>query len=174
MRLTSVLRTSLHSVRDFSRDALRLARVGVSAGVMTLPARPLLAQAATAPDTTDSNVCFGFSFATWTPPLDSRGAGHAAVTDSSQIPRAPDGRGWAASLDSSAETSLLLFPTWWPVGVSVEVPHRPLASGDTVSGTAVALVADGRTEPPRSRVRVWRVPCRRPPPADGSGGRDRG
>ena len=174
MRLASMLRTPLLPLRDTSRVALRLALVGMSAGVMTLPARTLPAQSATVPDTSDSSVCFGFGFGTWTPPLDWRGAGHAVVTDSSQLPRAPEGRGWAASLDSSAETSLLLFPTWWPVGVSVEVPHRPLVPGDTVSGTAVALVANGRAEPPRSRVRVWRVPCRRAPPPESPRIRDGG
>jgi hypothetical protein len=60
--------------------------------------------------------------------------------------------------DSTARgESLLLFPSWWPAGVTVRfslVPGR-----DSTRGEARAFVADGRVEPPTSLVTVWRVPC---------------
>jgi hypothetical protein len=55
----------------------------------------------------------------------------------------------------------MLFPAWWPVGVEVALGTRSPALGDTVSGRATALVADGRREAPTSRVRAWQVPCAR-------------
>jgi hypothetical protein len=54
---------------------------------------------------------------------------------------------------------LLLFPAWWPVGVSIEWTEQ---HGDTLVGIARALVADGRVKNPVSIVRAMRVPCARP------------
>lgn len=111
-------------------------------------------------DTTPS-VCLGFSFGPWTPPLDWRGAGHERY-DTSQVPHAPGGRDWAAGpVLGEADSVLVLFPSWWPVGVSVELPTRTPAPGDTVTGRARAFVADGRMRVPTSRVRAWRVSCAR-------------
>jgi hypothetical protein len=62
--------------------------------------------------------------------------------------------------DPRAEVALTLFPSWWPVGVSVRLPRRPEV-GDTVAGQAMALVADGRVTSPASTVRAWRVVCAR-------------
>lgn len=105
-----------------------------------------------------SDVCYGFSFGAWTPPLDRAAAGHDPTATGG--PDAPAGRGWAAS-DSSAGAALLLFPTWWPAGVRVVLAGPPPAVADTVIGTATALVADGRRRAPASAIRVWGVPCRR-------------
>jgi hypothetical protein len=123
-----------------------------------------LAQAASSGDTTDASACLGFSFGPWNPPLDWRLAGHDVPVDSARVPRAPGGRGWASpNAASRTDTTLMLFPAWWPVGVEVAFNARGPARGDTVSGHATALVADGRREAPTSRVRVWQVPCGRSP-----------
>jgi hypothetical protein len=109
----------------------------------------------------DDAVCLGFSFGGWTPPLNWRASGHGAPLDSASVARAPSGRGWAAGGAVPADTTLMLFPPWWPVGVEVALPTRTPEPGDTVLGRAMALVGDGRRQPPTSRVRAWRVPCRR-------------
>jgi hypothetical protein len=120
------------------------------------------AQAPSGAAGSDAAVCLGFSFGPWSPPLDWRLAGHEVAVDSAHVPRAPDGRGWAtASQGAPAEATLMLFPAWWPVGVEVVLSTRNPAPGDTVSGRATALVADGRREAPTSRIRAWPVPCGR-------------
>jgi hypothetical protein len=53
----------------------------------------------------------------------------------------------------------LLFPPWWPAGISVKFATKPTSPNDTIAGRAVALVADGRKRPPTTAVRLWRVPC---------------
>jgi len=45
--------------------------------------------------------------------------------------------------------------------VIVELPMRAAAHGDTVTGRATALIADGRQQAPTSRVKAWQVPCAR-------------
>ena len=128
----------------------------VTAGPAPGQAAPGVAQRA------EMDVCLGFSFGPWTPALDWQLAGHGAAVDSALVPRAPGGRGWAASnLQSPADTALMLFPTWWPVGVVVELSTRAWAAGDTVAGRATALIADGRQQAPTSRVKAWPVPCGR-------------
>src|SRR3712207_6114210 len=68
-----------------------------------------LAQGTPSAERPDTDVCFGFSFGSWTPPLDWQLAGHGAAVDSGRVPRAPGGRGWAApSAQSAADTSLML------------------------------------------------------------------
>jgi hypothetical protein len=125
-------------------------------------ARPALAQSARSAERSDAETCLGFSFGPWTPPLDWRLAGHGDAVDSTRVPRARGGRGWAApSAQSASDTTLMLFPAWWPVGVIVELTTRAPALGDTVAGRATALIADGRQAAPTSRVKVWQVPCRR-------------
>ena len=128
---------------------------------LAIPA-PVDAQAGRSGGAPDAPVCLGFSFGPWTPPLDWRGAGHEVAVDSARVLRAPDGRDWASpGLGSGSDTTLMLFPAWWPVGVEVALGTRSPALGDTVSGRATALVADGRREAPTSRVRAWQVPCAR-------------
>src|ERR671933_435433 len=121
------------------------------------------AQSAPAADRDHSEppVCLGFSFGAWSPPLDWERAGHGAPVDSAKVPRAPGGRAWAAPspVTAAADTGLVLFPTWWPVGIVVQLSTRAPAPGDTVSGQAWALVADGRQQVPTARVRAWRVRC---------------
>lgn len=124
----------------------------------TAAARPLAAQDAPPRDEVDA-VCFGFAFGAWSPPLDWRAAGHGDRPDSSRFVHAPEGRDWAAEGSSAADTALMLYPAWWPVGVLVEIPARRIVDGDTVTGKASALVADGRLRAPTAVVRAWRVPC---------------
>lgn len=104
-------------------------------------------------------VCFGFAFGSWSPPLDWRAAGHGERPDSSRVAHAPAGRDWATEASSPGDTVLMLYPGWWPVGVMVEIPARRIVGGDTVTGRAAALVADGRLRVPTAAVRAWRVSC---------------
>ncbi|HEY2067811.1 MAG TPA: hypothetical protein VGG84_17810 [Gemmatimonadaceae bacterium] len=105
-------------------------------------------------------VCLGFSFGPWTPALEWSAAGHGARPDSSQLHHASSGRDWATSgVRGEADSLLILFPSWWPAGISIELPTRSPAPGDTVTGKAHAFVADGRVRIPTSRVRAWRVAC---------------
>jgi hypothetical protein len=107
-------------------------------------------------------VCLGFSFSPWTPPLDWRGAGHLATPDTSGLARTPENRDYAVNGMVGVEDSvLLLYPRWWPAGIAVTLPTQRPAPGDTIAGTARALVADGRRTNPTSRVRAWVVPCGR-------------
>lgn len=107
----------------------------------------------------DSAQCFGFSFGTWKPALDLITAGHGAVKPEQVAPKAPGGRDWASDIVPN-DTTLLLFPAWWPAGVQVFFPRRPQTAADTVDGHAMALVADGGVAPPRAPTRLWRVTCR--------------
>ena len=135
-----------------------------AAALFAVLAPPARAQARPAPPAAAADsgpVCLGFRFGTWTPALDWRAAGHGARIDGDAAGAAPGGRGWAANGAEPTDSSLMLFPAWWPVGVSVSLTRRPAAPGDTVAGGAVALVNDARIRAPRSRVRAWRVPCRR-------------
>lgn len=111
-----------------------------------------------------ADLCLRFTFGAWSPALDWRAAGHREPpSDSMGVPRPSGGRGYAAPVGVGADTVLMLLPTWWPAGVLVELPTRAPGLGDTLTGRAVALVADGRLEPPVSQVRAWRMAC-------GSGG----
>ena len=119
-------------------------------------AAPLRAQ-----DTSSSPVCLGFSFGPWTPALDWRRAGHGAAPDTSRLARAAENRDWASNGIVAAEDSLLfLYPRWWPAGIMVTLATRTPAPGDTVTGRARALVADGRQANPTARVKAWAVSCR--------------
>ena len=110
------------------------------------------------------NECWGFAFGGWSPKLDWVGAGHAPYAGRA-APPAPevsttDGapRHDAASFERSGGPALILYPTWWPVGVGITLERQP-AGADTVSGVAYAFIADGRRTPPESRIRAWRTPC---------------
>ena len=122
------------------------------------------AQAIPALDPPEESVCLGFAFGAFTPKLDWAKAGHRPIRSGSGAERAPDGRDWASDRALPNDTTLYLFPSWWPVGVLVEVPSRRPAPGDTLSGRATALVASGKITPPVAPVRIWRVPCGRPAP----------
>ncbi|HSU92714.1 MAG TPA: hypothetical protein VLI43_03340 [Gemmatimonadaceae bacterium] len=111
----------------------------------------------------DAATCFGFSFGPWTPPLDWRASGHERTPESISVPRASGGRGWADELTHPDQNgTMLIFPSWWPVGVKVALPARALTPGDTVEGSAIALVGNGFVTPPRAAVRAWLVRCGAP------------
>jgi hypothetical protein len=142
------------------------------AGIRVMPSRLLLliascALATFAPSaraqgtsSSDEPVCLGFAFGTWTPRLDWKGAGHGEMPSAGTLQRAPSGRDWATDGGAGLpDTLLILYPGWWPAGVRVDLPTRSPASGDTVTGRAVAFVANGELTPPVARVRAWRVSC---------------
>lgn len=104
-------------------------------------------------------VCLGFTFGPWTPALDWKAAGHLTEIDPATHQRAADGRDWATTQAVQDEHTIMLLPSWWPAGVSVTLPNRAPAIGDTVVGSAFAFIADGRKKAPAARVWAWRVPC---------------
>jgi hypothetical protein len=143
------------------RFARRPVMFGALALWLALPGRAAAQEPASRerPDSPAPDECFGISFGPWDPPLDWSAAGHSAATPPATAP-AP-GRGDAIHSDLS-DSTLLLFPSWWPAGVVVRFP-RQLASADTVDAVAIAMVADGQIRAPKSHVQVRRVPCHRPP-----------
>lgn len=123
-------------------------------------AAPALARAQAQPQArNEAPVCLGFAFGAWTPPLNWKAAGHETKIDQATLQRADDGRDWATTQAVQDEHTIVLLPSWWPVGVSVTLPNRSPAVGDTVVGTAFAFIADGRRTAPTAKVRAWRVPC---------------
>ena len=138
-----------------------------SARAITLLVLALVAPIAEArtQSSSEPTVCLGFAFGSWTPALDWRAAGHGSPLDPRAHARAGDGRDWATT-QHVADSTILLLPRWWPAGVSVTLPNRSPAMGDTIVGHAFANVADSRKTAPVARVRAWRVPCasRRPEP----------
>ena len=142
---------------------LAIAAIAAIAAVVAL----VLPNAARAQDSTvapraDESVCLGFAFGAWTPKLDWKAAGHAPITKRFEEDQTPEGRDWAAP-SVAGDTALMLFPRWWPAGVAVALPTRTPAVGDTIVGRATALVPGPNMDAPVSRVRAWRVPCRRAP-----------
>jgi len=118
------------------------------------------ARAQAAVSAEEAATCFGFSFGPWTPPLDWHASGHERTPDSITVPLASGGRGWAAELSHpDQDGTMLIFPSWWPVGVKIALPARALVRGDTVNGRATALVGNGFVTPSRAEVRAWLVPC---------------
>jgi hypothetical protein len=113
--------------------------------------------------TQDPPVCLGFAFGVWKPALDWRAAGHAPLDPKYHL-RAADGRDWATTDAVPTEKVVVLLPSWWPAGVSVTLPDRTPALGDTIVGSAFAFVADGRRTAPKAQVWAWRVPCGSPAP----------
>jgi hypothetical protein len=100
-------------------------------------------------------------FGEWSPPLDAKAAGHAPFPRAESLPKAPGGRGWALSDSTAHDMQMMLYPSFWPAGVSVRFPHAPRTRSDTVRGMAVALVADGRVRSPEADAMAWLVPCSR-------------
>jgi hypothetical protein len=129
-------------------------------GLLVAAGGSLGAQTSEAAKRSETAECYGFSFGKWTPALDWQLSGHGTTLDSARVPRAPNGRGWAASdIEMPSDTSLLLFPPWWPAGVLVVFKTKPAKLGDTVAGKALAFVADARKQPSTSSIRGWLVPC---------------
>jgi hypothetical protein len=130
---------------------------------LSLAAITRTARAQAAVSANEAATCYGFSFGAWTPPLDWHASGHARTPDSISTPLASAGRGWAAELTHpDQDGTMLLFPSWWPVGVKVALPARALAPGDTLAGLATALVGNGFVTPSRAPVRAWLVRCGAP------------
>ena len=116
-----------------------------------------LAQSILVPD-----ECYGFTFGAWNPPLKSVASTYNPGYDPSSSAPAGSPRDWAARVPngpptSPADSTLLLFPAWWPAGVAIEWRQQ---YGDTLIGVARALVADGRIKNPETPVRGTRVACR--------------
>jgi len=143
-------------------------RLSLASIVFVVASSALRAQAPT-PD-----ECFGFTFSPWDPPLRTVASSSNPGGDpkSGAVPGAA--REWAirttadrALADSARGTVsdpvrdslLVLFPSFWPSGITIEWTG---ARGDTLLGTAHAMVADGRIKSPVSRVRGVRVPCTKP------------
>ena len=121
---------------------------------------PLVGQSVDSDVAGATNACFGFSFGRWDPPLDWGKAGHEGPPRQAgpDAGAAQDGgrRQWAADQTERGKVEMVLFPAWWPVGVHVQLAE---AGGDTLRGTATALVADGRMRAPVAKVAALRVPC---------------
>jgi hypothetical protein len=128
----------------------------------SLAALPGTGRAQSPSPSVEAGSCLGFSFGSWTPALDWHASGHDRTPGTISTPVAPGGRDWAAApTHPNADGSILLFPSWWPVGVMIDLPARAPAPGDTVDGRATALVANG-AEPSRAAVRAWLVRCGSP------------
>jgi hypothetical protein len=140
--------------------SMRRFHLTVAALVALLAPSAARTQAA-APD--EGPVCLGFAFGAWTPALDWKGAGHTVPIERAAQDRAPGGRDWAAP-PVGTDTTIMLYPRWWPVGIVVTLPTRTPAVGDTIAGHAVALVPRHDVAAPEARVRAWRVACGARPP----------
>ena len=146
-----------------ARGASGLARIALAAAATIV--FPASARGQAADTAATEPVCYRFAFGAWTPALDRAAAGHDPAARAAGT-GAPNGRDWAVD-DFGGGATLLLFPAWWPVGVSVTLRGPAPAVGDTASGTATALVADGRRRPPVAPIRVMGVSCDGPGPTDG-------
>lgn len=141
-------------------------RRGLAAGLLLLVTGPTLldAQGVVPPDRDAEPSCLRFRFGTWTPVLDWKRSGHPSAPDSVRLPRTASGQAWAvgASTTSSAiagDTTLVLYPGFWPAGVSISFDPRAFVANDTVTGLARAFVADASQPTSTTRATLWRVPC---------------
>lgn len=116
-----------------------------------------------------SSTCWRFAFGAWTPPLDWSRAGHSGRAGelADRVQRVRDS---VFVKDTNAVRnsemlwertklgwSVVLFPTWWPVGVMVQF-DSVVTPGREMVGGATALVADATQEPSRARARAVRCP----------------
>lgn len=144
---------------------LRMTNAAVRA-CLSIVALMTLAQVAIAQRLATPDECFGFTFGAWEPPLKSVASTYNPGYDPTSSAPVGAPRDWATRVPSgrpldatTADSVLLLFPAWWPVGVSIQWSAQ---RGDTLIGRAVALVADGRVKNPVTAVRALRVACRKP------------
>jgi hypothetical protein len=151
------------------RPARALVLAASTLGVMLAPT-PGLTFGATA-HAVQPSPCLRFSFGEWTPPLNWEGAGHHGTAEGTggaarrlrdSIFLQPgsndsDGMVWD---EKSGGHQVFVFPFWWPAGIVVRFDSTTIAR-DTLRGMAVALVADGSTARPATRVRALRVACGR-------------
>jgi hypothetical protein len=124
----------------------------------------VFAQSDTLASRAEGPACLRFKFGAWAPALDWKRSGHPSAPDSVQVPRSASGQAWAVGMTQSptvaaGDTSFVLYPGFWPAGVTISFDPRAFASRDTVTGTARALVADGRQPSSTARAIVWRVSC---------------
>lgn len=116
------------------------------------------------------SACWRFSFGDWVPSLEWARAGHAG--DAAKVAkgverlrdsiydRDPAARANAMTIERTRDGMLvMLYPPWWPVGVRITFDSS-LNAGREMRGTALAMVADGRTESPRAPARALQVDCR--------------
>jgi len=116
-----------------------------------------------------SGLCWRFAFGAWTPPLDWERAGHGgnASEMSDRMKRIRDS---VFAKDTNAVNNntmfwertsrgwtVVLFPPWWPVGVSVTF-DSVLAGGNEMTGQATAFVGDASRDNSRARARAVRCP----------------
>ena len=116
-----------------------------------------------------SSKCWRFAFGAWTPPLDWEKSGHFGKADelAGRVERIRDS---VFAKDTTAVRnnamiwvrgqegwSVVLFPTWWPVGVKVDF-DSVFNEGREMTGHAVALVADAGQVASRARSRAVRCP----------------
>ena len=130
----------------------------------------LLSASLQGPDQAPASKCWRFAFGAWTPPLDWDRAGHDGKA-SELAARAQRVRDSVFARDTNATRnnammweqtklgwSVVLIPSWWPVGVKVEF-DSVLAGGREMTGQAVAFVADAGQQPSRARARAVRCPA---------------
>jgi hypothetical protein len=155
------------------RLARRIALLAVGAAAASVPAAAQNAGDRARPSVgADGRPCLSFAFGTWTPPLDWQSAGHRGdaeesgaaarrLRDSIFLQKSGDagaGRDGMMWDEQSGGTRLVLFPWWWPAGVLVRFDSSSLA-GDTLRGTAEAMVADAGQKNPTATVRALRRGC---------------
>lgn len=141
--------------------ANRIASIAIAAILLT--ATRVDAQGGTAPN----SVCWRFAFGTWTPALDWERSGHRGQAGE-LANRVQQIRDSVFAKDTNAVRnnamvwektvrgwSVVLYPAWWPVGVSVEF-DSVFSEGREMSGRATALVANASQEPSRARARAIR------------------
>lgn len=126
---------------------------------------------ASAEPTHDVRECWRFGFGRWEPALDWLAAGHQGRSPEEYLAAVRRGEASRPSAPSpnatwstaAGDTTLLLFPDWWPAGVAVRL-DAGRAAADTLRGTATALVADGHRTNPVSRIVAIRRSCGAAPP----------
>ena len=138
--------------------------------LMLLVASARFAVAQDDSESAPSSKCWRFAFGAWTPPLDWEKSGHSGKADelANRVERIRDS---VFAKDTSAVRnnamiwvrgkpgwSVVLFPTWWPVGVKVDF-DSVFSEGREMTGQASALVADASSAPSRARARAVRCPA---------------
>ena len=141
-------------------------RIAWCALSLLIATRTIAAQAVVEAPT---SKCWRFAFSAWDPPLNWEGAGHdgRASDLADRVQRVRDSvfardtnavRNNAMYWEQTrAGWSVVLFPTWWPVGVKVDFDSVG-AEGREMTGGAIALVADAGKPPSRARAKAIRCP----------------
>jgi hypothetical protein len=131
----------------------------IAVALCTFPPAALAQQpSASADDPRTPPECFRFAFGAWSPTLDWQGAGHRNPPGAGE--QGAHGRANAVRTEREGEGPLLLFPAFWPAGVLIRFDRT--APGDTLRGTATALVADASRTASVAPVTIRRVPCGAP------------